>query len=65
MTREIPGHMSEGAFARLMGLSVWAIRDWRRRGYGPSAVKFGRGVFYREGDVAAFIHSPAPDAAKA
>jgi predicted DNA-binding transcriptional regulator AlpA len=52
-----PGEaLTEVALARWLGLSVSTIRDWRRRGVGPSFVKFGRAVRYFPADIAKFIH---------
>lgn len=57
MTIKINGHLSESEMASMFGIGVWGLRAWRKRGYGPPIVKFGRSVFYREEDVNAFIDS--------
>lgn len=61
MARRVPGHLSELDLALKIGITIWGLRAWRRRGYGPRAVKFGKSVFYPEDEVADFIAS-APDA---
>lgn len=57
--RKVPGFLSESQFARLVGLTEWGLRAWRRREYGPPATKIGRGVFYRQEDVDAFLLKPS------
>jgi hypothetical protein len=42
----IPGHITEEEQAARSGVQVSTLRRWRRRGYGPKAVKFGRFVLY-------------------
>ena len=51
------GHIKERALARELGLTVWALRAWRRRGYGPAAGKIGRTVVYRVADVEEFLET--------
>lgn len=58
MARRVPGHLSELDLALRLGISVWGLRAWRRRGYGPMSVKFGKSVFYREDEVTKFIDAP-------
>lgn len=55
MNRQIPGFVSEASFARSVGLTVWGIRAWKKRGYGPQPVKLGKAVFYPEASVTAFM----------
>lgn len=55
MPRKVTGHISEYELARMLGMTVWGLRAWRRRGYGPAARKFGKSVFYREQAVAEFL----------
>lgn len=55
MVRRAPGHLSERELASELGLSVWALRAWRRKGYGPQAIRIGNAVFYSETEVAAFL----------
>jgi hypothetical protein len=62
MARRIPGHLSELDLALKLGISIWGLRAWRRRGYGPKAVKFGKSVFYRDDVVEAFVKSPLGEA---
>ena len=55
MTTKISGHLSESEMASMFGIGVWGLRAWRKRGYGPPIVKFGRQVFYKASEVQAFI----------
>lgn len=55
----LAGFHSETELARRLGLSVWALRAWRRRNYGPPAIKIGRSVYYRTNDVDAFLEDPS------
>lgn len=57
----VPGHISESDLAKMLGMSIWGLRAWRRRGYGPTATKVGRAIFYKEEDVSAFL-AEAPEA---
>lgn len=57
MALHVPGHISETKLALMFGMTVWGLRAWRRRGYGPKAVKIGRGTFYPDTEIAAFIGS--------
>ena len=58
MPRKITGYVSEGDLAKRLDMSVWGLRLWRRKGYGPAAVKFGRAVFYPEAGVDEFMANP-------
>lgn len=49
------GFLTDVHAAELLGLTVFGLREWRRRGYGPKASKLGRRVVYRERDIAAFL----------
>lgn len=49
------GFVSEAQAAELLGVTVFGLRDWRRRGYGPRSNKLGRRVLYRDRDIAAFL----------
>lgn len=51
------GMIKEHDLAREWGLTVWALRAWRKRGYGPPHGKVGRTVVYRQTDVADFLTS--------
>lgn len=57
MPRKVTGHISEYELARMLGMTVWGLRAWRRRNYGPPAKKFGKSVFYTEKAVAQFLGS--------
>lgn len=60
MPQRVPGHISEYQLAHMLGMSVWGLRAWRRRNYGPPARKIGKSVFYREQAVSEFL-SDQPD----
>lgn len=55
------GMIKERDLARELGLTVWALRAWRKRGYGPPHGKVGRTVVYRQCDVAEFLSSTMRD----
>lgn len=55
MSAKIEGHISESEMAKKFGIGTWGLRAWRKRGYGPPIVKFGRQIFYRIADIEAFI----------
>lgn len=48
-------YLSENALAKQLDLTVWALRAWTRRQYGPPRHKFGRKVYYRTDEVRAFL----------
>lgn len=41
--------------SRLLGVTEHALRQWRRRRQGPTFVKLGRVVRYRQSDLLSFI----------
>jgi hypothetical protein len=45
----------EGEAARLLGVSVAALRRWRREGRGPAFVRIERCVGYRLCDLDSFL----------
>lgn len=47
--------ISEHDLADELGLSVWTLRKWRKRSYGPAAHKLGKRVVYRRDDVQSFL----------
>ena len=49
--------ISEHDFAQVVGLSIWGVRAWRRRGYGPSHKKLGKRVFYSRREIGQFLSS--------
>lgn len=51
------GLIKEKDLAKELGLTVWALRAWRKRGYGPPAGKVGRTVVYATSDVQKFLQS--------
>lgn len=61
MPKHIQGYLSEATVAEMLDLSIWGLRGWRRRGYGPPSVKFGRSVFYSNEAVADFIAAPTKE----
>lgn len=51
------GYVSEHDLAIQVGISVYTLREWRRKKYGPTAGKLGKLVVYRQSDVADFMSS--------
>jgi predicted DNA-binding transcriptional regulator AlpA len=47
--------INEHHLAAELGLSVWALRKWKQRGYGPQPKKLGKRVMYVRSDVEAFL----------
>ncbi len=43
--------------ARLLNLKISTLEAWATRGGGPSYVKLGRAVRYRESDLVKFVES--------
>lgn len=41
--------------AAYLFLSPWTVKDWRKRRYGPEAIKLGRRLVCRLADVEAWI----------
>lgn len=50
-------YISEHRLAEELNLSVWALRKWRRRNYGPPARKMGKRVMYLRAEVDAFLNA--------
>lgn len=50
-------YIDEHKLAAELALTVWALRKWRQRGYGPAARKMGKRVMYLRTDVDAFLAS--------
>ena len=59
MSRQVPGYISEAKLAFMLDITVWGLRAWRRRGYGPKATKIGKAVHYAEAEVTAFLANPS------
>lgn len=53
------GFRSDTQTALLLGISPFGLREWRRRGYGPTPRKIGRRVVYAEADIQTFLNSVA------
>lgn len=47
--------ISEHHLAAELELSVWTLRKWRQRSYGPTAKKLGKRVMYVRSEVDAFL----------
>lgn len=47
--------VSEHTLSSELSVSVWTLRSWRRKDYGPPAIKLGKRVLYRRTDVRAFL----------
>ncbi len=54
-------YINEHHLAAELGLSVWALRKWRQRGYGPGARKMGKRVMYVRAEVDDFLASLTGD----
>ena len=54
--------ISEHHLAGELDLSVWTLRKWRQRGYGPPAKKLGKRVMYVRSEVDEFLVSLAAEA---
>ena len=52
----LTGYIREKDLAHELGLTVSALRAWRRRGYGPAARKIGRLVVYVRAEVDDFVY---------
>lgn len=53
----VASYWTEHEFADAVGLTVWGVRAWRRRNYGPPFYKLGRRVVYASQDVDRFFSS--------
>lgn len=51
----LTGYINEHDLARDLGKTVWALRAWRKRDYGPPVKKLGKTVLYRITNVQDFI----------
>ena len=60
----IPVAVRETEAARLIGVSVAALRRWRREKRGPRFVKLERCVRYRVADLNAFLDGNSVDFAR-
>ena len=47
--------VNEHDLAGELQVSIWTLRSWRRRAYGPTALKMGKRVMYRRTDVSSFL----------
>ena len=54
-------YINEHDLAAELDLSVWALRKWRRRDYGPVARKMGKRVMYLRTDVIDFLSQTSAD----
>ena len=53
--------LTEGSLARRLGVSVSALRTWRRNGHGPRFARFGRAVRYMPDDVEQYVRRSTVD----
>jgi hypothetical protein len=51
------GYVTEHDLAEQVGVSVFTLRAWRRKKYGPPSAKLGKLVVYRQLDVDEFMSS--------
>lgn len=49
------GLLTPEELAQSIGVMPETLREWRHRQYGPDYVKVGKGVMYREQDVASWL----------
>lgn len=48
--------------SELLGIPVLTLRDWRAKGRGPKAAKFGQRLVYRQRDVERWVDEQFADA---
>lgn len=53
--------LTEKQTARMLSISHRTLQAWRRAGFGPSFIKFGRAVRYRRRDLLAWVDGVAAD----
>ena len=56
----IKGYITEAEFAAELDLTVWALRAWKKKGFGPTRYKILRRVYYRRDEVDAFLAEHLP-----
>ena len=49
--------LSEPQLARLLGITIYSLQNWRRRDVGPPYARFGRSVRYHRGEVEAWVEA--------
>ena len=54
-----PSLLTTPEAARYLGLAVSTLNKWRVYGYGPTFVKLGRAVRYRQDDLDRFLEARA------
>lgn len=56
--------LGEEEAAEVLGKTLFALREWRRRGYGPPITKIGRSVHYNRATLTDWVRaqevSPCP-----
>ena len=57
MTRILDGYLTEHQLATELDLSIWTVRAWRKRGFGPPWTKLGAKVLYARSTVVEFINA--------
>ena len=55
MSGAFSGYIREADLAAELAMSVSGLRSWRRKGYGPPAIKIGRKVAYSLVDVQSWL----------
>ena len=61
MSELTPILVNEGQTAKLLSVSVAALRRWRREGRGPKYHKLGRAIRYLLSDVNRWLEAQAVD----
>jgi predicted site-specific integrase-resolvase len=56
--------MTESDVAQRLNLAIGTLQTWRSAGRGPSYVKLGRAVRYRQEDVARFVRDSLSSSAR-
>jgi excisionase family DNA binding protein len=59
VTTMLPRYLTTEEVAQALRTSAETVRYWRHTGKGPSSVKVGRRVLYRESDVLAWLEAVA------
>ncbi len=48
-------NLREGETAKVLGVAVQTLRNWRHLRKGPPYIKLGRAIRYRDEDLVAFL----------
>ena len=56
MAQLMDAYISEDDLAKELDLSIWALRAWARKGFGPTRHKILRRVYYKIVEVRLFLN---------